>query len=400
VAAQQEGLRLDAMRLADQLANRYPDDIEAAYIQGESGWHFGLSLGVPPEPAIRAFDRVLASDSGSREARLHLPALLWLAGDTARATALAGTGGLMGHLRGSADLTFFDDLPVHDLGSVLEPVVQALLLLDRDPGWGLALADTIAARIRARADIALPLRAQLLLFISHFRLAQGRYQEAWHLLDEAETMGPGAGAFGTLVHSIVTGQRGAEADTVADHLAVLDSTAPWIPRELLLAWHSAETGDSLLFATMERRVDSALKAGPEGAYLFRRLDGLRGIAAFSGGDSASARRLLRSAYEGRYYFREGQSITALRTRLSMLLARLDLAADAPTAALGRLHDTFWLGFVYRAQAEEMRGQIYEQMGDTARAIRAYRNFINLWGQADPELQPRVNLAREALRRLE
>jgi hypothetical protein len=31
---------------------------------------------------------------------------------------------------------------------------------------------------------------------------------------------------------------------------------------------------------------------------------------------------------------------------------------------------------------------------------AYRNFIALWERADPELQPWVAVAREALRRLE
>ncbi|MEP7326904.1 MAG: hypothetical protein ABI836_13215 [Gemmatimonadota bacterium] len=402
VAAQQEGLRLDAISLSDQFANRYPDAIEAAYIQGESGWHFGLSLGLPPEAAIRAFDRFFASDSGSREGRSHLPALLWLAGDTARVIALDGIGGLMGHVRGPADLTFIDDHPVHDRGAVFEPVLQVLLLLDRHPAWGLALADTIATRIRARADIALPLRAQLLLLISHLRLAQGRYQDAWHLLDEAEAMVPGDAAFATVVHSIVTGQHGADANTVADHLAALDRTDSTLAvnRQLLLAWHAVETGDSLLFATMERRVDSTLRARQAAAWLFRRLDGMRGMIALNRGDSVTARRLLQSGYEGRPDSREFLYMTALRTRLSILLAQLDLAADAPTAALGRLHDTFWLGFVYRAQAEEMRGQIYERMGDMARAIGGYRNFIKLWEHADPELQPRVAAARAAVARLE
>ena len=59
-----------------------------------------------------------------------------------------------------------------------------------------------------------------------------------------------------------------------------------------------------------------------------------------------------------------------------------------------------LGPVFRADAEELRGQIAEQQGDTVAAIRAYRNFTDLWKDADPDLQPRVAAARAVLARLE
>jgi multidrug resistance efflux pump len=58
------------------------------------------------------------------------------------------------------------------------------------------------------------------------------------------------------------------------------------------------------------------------------------------------------------------------------------------------------GVVYRAEAEELLAQIAEQQGDTAGAMRAYGNFVDLWKDADPELQPRVAAARAALARLE
>jgi hypothetical protein len=58
------------------------------------------------------------------------------------------------------------------------------------------------------------------------------------------------------------------------------------------------------------------------------------------------------------------------------------------------------GVVYRGDAEELLGQIAEQQGDTATAIRAHRNFVALWRDADPEVQPRVAAARAALARLE
>jgi hypothetical protein len=47
-----------------------------------------------------------------------------------------------------------------------------------------------------------------------------------------------------------------------------------------------------------------------------------------------------------------------------------------------------------------RGRTYERMGDTARARTAYRTVVDLWRHADPELQPHVTEARDALARLQ
>jgi hypothetical protein len=43
--------------------------------------------------------------------------------------------------------------------------------------------------------------------------------------------------------------------------------------------------------------------------------------------------------------------------------------------------------------------LYEGLGDTAKAIANYRGFIELWKNADPELQPRVADAKRRLARL-
>jgi len=48
---------------------------------------------------------------------------------------------------------------------------------------------------------------------------------------------------------------------------------------------------------------------------------------------------------------------------------------------------------------ERLGQIYESLGKTDKAIENYRAFVDLWKNADPELQPRVADARRRLARL-
>jgi tetratricopeptide (TPR) repeat protein len=49
-----------------------------------------------------------------------------------------------------------------------------------------------------------------------------------------------------------------------------------------------------------------------------------------------------------------------------------------------------------APAYERLGTLYEQRGDTQKAIYYYNKLVELWANADPELQPRVDAARRAI----
>jgi tRNA A-37 threonylcarbamoyl transferase component Bud32/tetratricopeptide (TPR) repeat protein len=55
--------------------------------------------------------------------------------------------------------------------------------------------------------------------------------------------------------------------------------------------------------------------------------------------------------------------------------------------------------VLGAPRSERIAQLYDARGDTAKAVEHYRDFIELWKDADPELQPRVKAARDRLRLL-
>ncbi|MBC7790398.1 MAG: protein kinase [Anaerolineae bacterium] len=46
-----------------------------------------------------------------------------------------------------------------------------------------------------------------------------------------------------------------------------------------------------------------------------------------------------------------------------------------------------------------RGQLYERIGDKAKAEAAYTTFLDLWKDADPKLQPQLQRARDGLARL-
>jgi tetratricopeptide (TPR) repeat protein len=57
-------------------------------------------------------------------------------------------------------------------------------------------------------------------------------------------------------------------------------------------------------------------------------------------------------------------------------------------------DPYWLPVAY-----ERLGDLYGQRGDTAKAIYYYGKLVDLWKDADPELQPRVEAARRAIEAL-
>jgi tetratricopeptide (TPR) repeat protein len=59
-----------------------------------------------------------------------------------------------------------------------------------------------------------------------------------------------------------------------------------------------------------------------------------------------------------------------------------------------LKDAFWLPVVY-----ERLARLYDQRGEVERAIHYYGRFADLWENADPDLQPRVEAARRAVERL-
>ena len=43
--------------------------------------------------------------------------------------------------------------------------------------------------------------------------------------------------------------------------------------------------------------------------------------------------------------------------------------------------------------------LYENRGETEQAIQTYARFVELWAEADPPLQPRVDAARASVERL-
>ena len=113
--------------------------------------------------------------------------------------------------------------------------------------------------------------------------------------------------------------------------------------------------------------------------------------------------------EGRYddavaEYRRADQSTGDQVRVLGRLGRAYEAAGQPDSAIAvyeryvatpqlrRLWwDAQWLGFTL-----ERLGTLYDARGDWERAVEHYGKFVELWGEADPELQPRVRAAQQRL----
>jgi eukaryotic-like serine/threonine-protein kinase len=76
-----------------------------------------------------------------------------------------------------------------------------------------------------------------------------------------------------------------------------------------------------------------------------------------------------------------------------------------TPYLERLDPPLFVQFVdpvdpiFLAGVHHRLGELHEAKGDTAKAVEHYGAFVELWKNADPELQPRVAEARRRLQAL-
>lgn len=399
--------RVESLRRADELTRDYPDDADAALERGDAYFHVGLQMGEPPQQSLASLQRAVALDPAVPEAYLHIVQLRCLMGDSTGAwqafrplqaaapdwEATRALGAVMrAGFRGEDPAALF--IPDPTVAAMLGR--YSLLAFDATPARAVALADSFTARAAA-PDRPPAERVSALLRRHVYRLAQGRYAAAWDLLRAAAVINPsGLPVLGaTVLHHLVTGAHAAEAAEAARRLA---STADSLPlwATAVLAWRLAAVGtpDSGITA-----LPPLLANGPYPQFRSALLDGLNGLLALRTGDSVAGRRGLAESNVTWIELRDIEEFFP-NPYFALVTARLDRAAGEPDVAARRLYDTIGsIGIIWRAEAEELRGQIAEQRGDTAAAVRGYRSFIDLWKDADGDQQPRVTAARSALARL-
>jgi tetratricopeptide (TPR) repeat protein len=398
---------LDVIPIYQRLTSSYPDDFEAWDGEGEAYWHLGPQAGYGPSDVVDALARGYAVDSTMAPSLIHLVQSANAVGDpelvrtwTARYLALDSTSEQAEAFRLAAALRFGSAADSSAASAALDTASQRVL---GGMGGGFAFSgvtglgyfETVygaasAARFpdRSRSNAHYGLGDQ---YLRHGQLAR------WH--DQARQAAAIRGSQGDLYTLAMARLAGVAQDSASSaEFERLAGRARYPVEATYLAFLYAKDG---LAAEARRGIErfdhvaDSLQARADtaeaGAY--------RGMGLAVRGQLAAAQDSGDVAME---QLRRGLSLmpawTNMRDFARYLLATLQESRGGGSEALRTYESLFWtpsleaVGYLKGAQLHERRGEVEEALED-------YERFLALWGDADPELQPRVQQAREAVERL-
>ena len=386
---------------AEEAARRYPDDAEALYILAEAYFHHPEALR-GPEEAEHAFRRAAGLEPASALYRVHLLDLsfLWRPdsarvahevdayGRLAPASARARAGRVALALAyGDAGSRVWAQAALDSLGPESASKVFDFL---SHPGLA-AEREAAFPAIDRRVDGGARQWLRLLRFRG-LGVTDGRVREALATLDR-----PGTPEVLRFCGPLYLSDRGLPVPEaiLAERLAAMGASDSVPENRFWITCAAGYTAERGLW-----REHADLRARAEGI-------ARRELAA---GDSASAMAWERAArmVEAHGLWRRGQTEQALHGfesalasdnlgwgalwyvgRLAFELDRLD-QAERTFQALWQ-----WDG----TTAQIYLGRIYERTGRPAEALEAYEFVLHAWRNADPELKPLVDEARQGVTRL-
>ena len=390
-------------RTAEQVTRRYPTDPEGWVALGEAREHFGYGRGITKEMTREAFDRAVMLDSAYALAYVHGLGLAVTLEDRRAARQAAARFLELRPARPQA-------LAMRAASLLLDPTAPASTieqLLDSMPANALfnlyyhfALApdsEETAIRLWRRftakqgSEDLFPSDVQqfFLVLILTYR---GHVREAYEIIKAHQPISGWPDFVQLALMGVVPGDT---ADAVFRRR--LHKEPFWPPRGLSTApaWWGARRDSASLKLYIERmHSPTPTRLGPEGPrpHVIRyRLQLAEAYLALARADTALAAARLQAlpAVTG--------DIWLERLTLARLLAKLGRESDG-LAVLERGFPsgspTLSWGFWALEQA-----RLAERLGERDKARRSYGFVVKVWRHADPELQPWVAEAREALGRL-
>ena len=184
----------------------------------------------------------------------------------------------------------------------------------------------------------------------------------------------------------------------SDVLSVHDHLHPYL-RTYLLGLLSARLGKDTEAIRYATELDEQAGSVEAGSLLPDMALGVRAQLALSHGKVPDALAALERARMEVWYNHTVWSPFFSQARQRFARAQLLQEAGRHKEAL-RWYSSFAqhsiFDLIYLAPSHLRRAEIYEQVGDRERAALHYKRFIELWKNADPELQPRVEAARRAI----
>ena len=390
---------LDGIVLVEESLRRNPDDAVAWYELGEAYYHLPGTMRGPDE-AERAFQRAAELHPASAPYRAHLLDLAfeWRPDSARIAREIEALGRLApGGVRTQAGrlafaLAFGDPSAREQARAALDtlgpPTATKVYFFLRHPRFA-----EERERVHSAIDVRLDDQARAYIGFVHFydlSFRDGRIRRALSLLDDPRTPDQ-IRPCGPLSLSV----RGLP-----------------VPEKILEGTLSVRRADSSSFDDPAWVTCAAVYAAKRGrwrqhAALLSHAQELAG-RHLAAGDSASARDWDRFVREGQAHglWRQGRKVEALHGFESLLSTHATASwvvwyVGQLGFELGRFDEaerafrSVWnepLAYLYL-------GRIYERMDRPAEALEAYEFFATAWRHADPELQPLIDEARQAITRL-
>jgi serine/threonine protein kinase len=391
-----------ALDTARAYLRQYPDDIEARFLLGEILFHFNRLFAFPPDSSVAAFEAVLRLDSSLTPALIHPAEVVLSYRDSA---AYARYVAAMERATGAEDLVGRAALRVvwgpHDAvrDSLLRTVILRAAGNTIGPGrdvWIAGWRDPRATSDRVLEMVTLyertaPPDERLFAMQIHSMAASGlgRIAEGRRLADSLLLRDFRKGGITTTFPVLVGITPRAPVEHLESRLRAMTDrpVANMVLAELALARGDPATAKAILARAL---ASDSVKASPVARSL---LDATKGWADLVEGDTASGIQRIEAG------LRQPGALSADAPTDPLLLQwALALAAKPETRAEGirRLRYGFndapdLLPLTFLAL-----GEAYDAEGNHAEAAHFYASFLRLWDRADPELQPWVQRAREAL----
>ena len=403
----------------EDAAHRYPEDPEVWYRLGDARFHSDPPFGGPPGPALEAFDRAIALDSGFAPAYEHTVQLAIRLNrpDLARKYAAA-------YLR--LDPTDVNAPSIRLAALMLDPershAPEAARMIDSASAWVLGEVgsghlgwwpDSGEAAVRlmrertTRSGTGVVPWTDTLMYRQFLALElayRGHLREAY-AADRRLLLDPNASRFSEFLDpflslSLLGVIPESLAATTFGH--ALEPGKAWpmpaynTARQLRgLPWwlarrDTASLARFALRAEQEARNQTTAKGKLRGRYLHAAATAYLALAR---ADSVRALRLFQS-------IPDTLCIANVCSYEKLIEARLLAAAGQAQQAGAVLDQWVWKAegpFFVLGRLEQ--GRIAEGLGERQKAIDSYQFVVDVWRHADPELEPYVREARAGLERL-
>ncbi len=404
-----EAAALDTM---EAYVARYPNDAVGWHLLGDIRFHAQPLLGLAPEQQLEPFDRAIELDSTFGPAAVHSAQLALLMEDYERYQqylALLSEGALQRQqllllgslLSGDRDvvLSLLDSVAEHSPGD-FQFVAAAVRFLDPDVrAIAMQKFDSLITALSPQDNAWVQLGVVRWMAL----LGLGRVEDALtspQMFVDAQNEGIQQLGYQLIINTAISGYTDPSEARVR-----LEQQLGNVPAQLTqfvgltLAQLALAEGDA---ATASRALDAEAPTDFVQGVITLRVPALfratRGWVALVEGDTA---RGIREMQEGLEDY--GMMLAGFRSGTGIV--RLNLAA-AIARQPGRTEEgvnRLLYGFTQDPEIASLAlvaaARILDQTGERARAAVLYSDFIDLWKDADPALQARVDEARSALERL-